>query len=267
MKVDIEIPNKDVNIKGIRTQTGQIDTYTRQEIDDKDTATLNNANEYSDEKKVEAIEAAGEYTGEVSLRLASNLLLSVTPLTYILTVTLLNEEEEELDSKSIDLPLEEMIVSIDYDEETKEIIFELKSGEVRRVPVGDIVSGLVDIDTFNAVVEELESIINNKEDKTVITTDDTSSIVTVLVQNNREYRYTRDLVSLTINTPLNTDFISGIVFRSGATPTQILIDPLVKWSGTDVDIDTNTFTPDSDKTYNIVLWYDGININAVSRGV
>lgn len=201
MKVDIEIPNKDVNIKGVRTQTGQIDTYTRQEIDDRDAATLDNANEYSDEKKVEAIEAAGEYTGEVSLRLASNLLLSVNPLTYILTVTLLNEEEEELDSKSIDLPLEEMIVSIDYDEETKEIIFELKSGEVRRVPVGDIVSGLVDIDTFNNVIEDLETIINGKQDtisvtghmsinNDVITTEANKVYPAVMKNNNISYNPT-----------------------------------------------------------------------------
>lgn len=145
-----------VIIKDIRTPGKNIDTYTKDEID------------------------------EIVLQLTSNLLLTVNPLTYILTATLLNKDEEEIASESIDLPLEEMIVSIDYDNNTKEIIFELKSGETRRVPVGDIISGLVDLDTFNNAIADLEDAINelqndinNKQDKINTTVEDSGKVLRV----------------------------------------------------------------------------------------
>lgn len=145
-----------VIIKDFRTPGKNIDTYTKEEID------------------------------EIVLQLTSNLILTVNPLTYILTATLLNKDEEEIASQSIDLPLEEMIISIDYDSETKEIIFELKSGEVRRVPVGDIISGLVDIDTFNNAIADLEDAINklqtdisNKQDKINTTAEDSGKVLRV----------------------------------------------------------------------------------------
>lgn len=145
-----------VIIKDFRTPGKNIDTYTKEEID------------------------------EIVLQLTSNLILTVNPLTYILTATLLNKDEEEIASKSIDLPLEEMIISIDYDSETKEIIFELKSGEVRRVPVGDIISGLVDLDTFNNTIADLEDAINelqndisNKQDKINTTAEDSGKVLRV----------------------------------------------------------------------------------------
>ena len=60
------------------------------------------------------------------------------------------------------------------------------------------------------------------------------------------------------------DFIAGIVFSSGITSTQVVCNNEVKWSGDEV-ID-GVFTPDPETVYNLVFWYDGININAVSRG-
>lgn len=145
-----------VIIKDFRTPGKNIDTYTKEEID------------------------------EIVLQLTSNLTLTVNPLTYILTATLLNKDEEEIASQSIDLPLEEMIISIDYDSETKEIIFELKSGEFRRVPIGDIISGLVDLDTFNNAIADLEDAINelqtdisNKQDKINTTAEDSGKVLRV----------------------------------------------------------------------------------------
>lgn len=150
-----------VIIKDFRTPGKNIDTYTKEEID------------------------------EIVLQLTSNLILTVNPLTYILTATLLNKDEEEIASQSIDLPLEEMIISIDYDSETKEIIFELKSGEVRRVPVGDIISGLVDLDTFNNAIADLEDAINelqndinNKQDKINTTVEDSGKVLRVDSEGN-----------------------------------------------------------------------------------
>lgn len=105
--------------------------------------------------------------------------------------------------------------------------------------------------------------ISGKEDKTDITTDTTSTTVSLTLADNHEYRYTQELTSLTLTMP-SGNFISSIVFASGSTPTSMTYDSNIKWSGDDVT--NGQFVP-SEKTYNIVLWYDGINVNGVVRGV
>lgn len=108
---------------------------------------------------------------------------------------------------------------------------------------------------------------DNKQDKTVITTDSESTTASLLLIHNQENRYTQDLTSLTLtlSQTIEDDFISSIIFSSGSTATQITYDSSIKWSGDDVT--SNAFVPQSNKTYNIVIWYDGINVNAVARGV
>ncbi len=105
------------------------------------------------------------------------------------------------------------------------------------------------------------------EDKTTISTDTTSTTDTLDLLNNTEQRYTQELSSLTLTLPLtiDDDFISSVVFASGTTATQMTYDSSIKWSGDDVT--SNAFVPVASKTYNIVMWYDGLNINGVVRGV
>jgi hypothetical protein len=103
-----------------------------------------------------------------------------------------------------------------------------------------------------------------KADKTVINTDTSSTTGIVTLEDNHEYRFTKDLNTLVITIP-EGDFIAGVVFSSGTTSTQVVCSGDVKWSGEAVD--NNIFTPEADTVYNIVFWYDGININAVERGV
>ena len=43
----------------------------------------------------------------------------------------------------VDLPLEEMVVDADYDEDTKSLVIKLKNGNTTTVPLGDLVEGLV----------------------------------------------------------------------------------------------------------------------------
>lgn len=45
-------------------------------------------------------------------------------------------------SNEIDLPIEELVNNISYDNETKELVFTLKSGKEFRVPLEDIITGL-----------------------------------------------------------------------------------------------------------------------------
>lgn len=109
---------------------------------------------------------------------------------------------------------------------------------------------------------ELDVDLSEKEDKTTISTDTTTTSVTLTLADNHEYRYTQDLASLTLTMP-NGDFIASVVFVSGTTPTSATYDSSIKWSGDDVT--SNAFVPSASKTYNIVFWFDGININAISR--
>lgn len=104
---------------------------------------------------------------------------------------------------------------------------------------------------------------DDKADDTVISTDTTSTTVSLTLADNHEYRFTQELTALTLTMP-SGDFISSIVFASGSTPTSMTYDSNIKWSGDDVT--NGQFVP-TEKTYNIVMWYDGININGVVRGV
>ena len=45
--------------------------------------------------------------------------------------------------KTIDLPIESMIINVEYDSQTKELVITLQSGQTVRVSVADLVSGLV----------------------------------------------------------------------------------------------------------------------------
>ncbi len=104
---------------------------------------------------------------------------------------------------------------------------------------------------------------NDKADDTIISTDTTSTTVSLTLADNHEYRYTQELTSLTLTMP-SGDFIASVVFASGSTPTSMTYDSSIKWSGDDVT--NGQFVP-TEKTYNIVMWYDGLNINGVVRGV
>ncbi len=56
-------------------------------------------------------------------------------------------------SSDIDLPLESLVVSVEYDSVNKEIVITLESGEVTRVPVGDLVEGLVSVEDLEEALE------------------------------------------------------------------------------------------------------------------
>ena len=61
------------------------------------------------------------------------------------------------------------------------------------------------------------------------------------------------------------DFISSLVFVSGEKSRVFSYPDSIIFTGDDV-ID-NVLVPAANKVYNVVFWYDGINVNAVSRGV
>lgn len=82
--------------------------------------------------------------------------LDLNTTTYVLTATLKNKQGTTLNTSSIDLPVEQLVVSVSYDENTKELVITLKNGEITRVPLGDLVSGLqTEITSSNKLSSDL----------------------------------------------------------------------------------------------------------------
>lgn len=79
-----------------------------------------------------------------SLRLESN------TSTHTYTIKLLNDAGTVLgDPVVIDLPVESLVMDVEYDESTKSIIITLENGSKTSVPIGSLINGLVNESTFN----------------------------------------------------------------------------------------------------------------------
>ena len=89
----------------------------------------------------------------------------------------------------------------------------------------------------------------------------------ITLQDNTIHRFMNMMNALSITLPdeFSDLFQCEVVFKSGTTATSLTYDESIKWSGD--DIKDNVFVPELNKTYNILFWYDGFNMNAVVRGV
>lgn len=72
-------------------------------------------------------------------------------------------------------------------------------------------------------------------------------------------------MQLQLPSAIPVDYISSLVFNSGNEPTVLSYPQTILFTGDDV-VD-HVLVPKANTTYNVMFWYDGININAVSRGV
>lgn len=79
----------------------------------------------------------------------------IDPSTYVMTVAIKDATGNVLSSDTVDLPLEEMIVSGRADGEN--ITLTLKNGEKIQFSVSDIVSGLVSQESYDADISRIES--------------------------------------------------------------------------------------------------------------
>ena len=78
----------------------------------------------------------------LSTGVGSKLELSIDTSTYVMTLKLTNSSGTVLDTKTVDLPLETMVVNASYDSTNKKIVLTLKNGETTSFSVADLVSGL-----------------------------------------------------------------------------------------------------------------------------
>lgn len=77
-----------------------------------------------------------------STKYGSTIDLAMDSATYVLTLSLKDQDGTVLNTKTVDLPIESVVVNGMYDATNKKIVLTLQSGSTIDVPVGDLVAGL-----------------------------------------------------------------------------------------------------------------------------
>ena len=77
-----------------------------------------------------------------STKYGSTIDLSMNSTTYVLTLSLKDQDGTVLNTKTVDLPIESVVVSGRYDATNKKIVLTLQGGGTIDVPVGDLIAGL-----------------------------------------------------------------------------------------------------------------------------
>lgn len=120
-------------------------------------------------------------------------------------------------------------------------------------------------ENINATKAYVDEVVNLS--KTRIVTDADNSVIPAFeLANNTEYRFMLELESIEFTLPENTtdDYISSIVFKSGATATTITYPDTIKWSGEDISSDK--LVSASSKTYEILIYWNGFNYCGIVKG-
>ena len=79
---------------------------------------------------------------ELKANTGSSIELSINSSTYVVTLSLKNSAGTILNTQTIDLPLESVVVNGSYDSVNKKIVLTLENGNTIDIPVGDLVAGL-----------------------------------------------------------------------------------------------------------------------------
>jgi hypothetical protein len=79
----------------------------------------------------------------LSTGVGTKLGLSINTSTYVMTISLKNSSGTTLDTQTVDLPLESMVIGASYDKTNKQITLTLQNGTTTSFSVADLVSGLV----------------------------------------------------------------------------------------------------------------------------
>lgn len=77
-----------------------------------------------------------------STKYGSTIDLTMNSTTYVLTLSLKDQDGTVLNTKTVDLPIESVVVSGRYDATNKKIVLTLQSGSTIDVPIGDLIAGL-----------------------------------------------------------------------------------------------------------------------------
>ena len=108
---------------------------------------------------------------ELKTNTGTSIELSIDSSTYEISVSLKNSNGDILNTQSIDLPLETMVIDATYNSQTKEITLILKNGNTVSFSVADLISGLqTEITSTNKLLSDLVDD-TNQTNKFVTTTE------------------------------------------------------------------------------------------------
>ena len=156
-------------LEGINTsiqQSGnQLTINNTYEYDDTDVKRDIQANANDISQNSTDIEALQQSLSNYSLitETGSKLNLVLNNTTYQLYMQLLDKNNNVINTSStIDLPIESLILNVTYDNSSKELVITLENGTTRKVPVGDLISGLQsEITSTNKLSSDLVDDTNN----------------------------------------------------------------------------------------------------------
>lgn len=170
---------------------------------------------------------------------ATNISLSLDPETFIITIQLKDQDGNNIgNARTIDLPLESVVVGGSYDDETKKIILILQNGSTVEIPVADLVG-----DFQPKITDE------NKLDADLVD-DSNSSNKFVTVEEINEWSSKQDALiqgnGIIINTneiSVDPSIISGAT--AGATAVQPEILAAVATTGSFNSLTDQPFIPET----------------------
>ncbi len=111
---------------------------------------------------------------------------------YNLIVKLLDSTGATIKSSSVSLPARDLIVSGEYDENRKDIVLTLNTGNKVYIPLDDMIEGLVGDSEFSTAMEALEQSIY---DKITAETDEKLENVDTLISEKASYVYVDEQIS------------------------------------------------------------------------
>lgn len=170
---------------------------------------------------------AYSYTNQRSLQLASNLTATINSSTYVMTLSLLNDNNTTISTATVDLPLESVVVNGTYDSSTQEVVLTLQGGGTIRFSVAALVSGLVDTQTYNAGL---------------------ATKVDIIEETGQQYLNISENYQISLSNYAKIDF-SETELPTGAAPTFVL-----NCAGDVYDLTTNPIVDVSQYSMGTVTW-------------
>lgn len=83
------------------------------------------------------------FLNELRRHIGAGVKFSMDPTNYVVSVDVVNIDGQTIYHTELDLPLEELVVGVTYDDVGKNIVIKLKNGQETTIPVAHIVNGLV----------------------------------------------------------------------------------------------------------------------------
>ena len=111
-----------------------------------------------------------------STKYAKSFDLSINNSTYVMTLTLKDQDGTALTTKTIDLPLETMVVSGSYNSTTKKVVLTLQSGSTVEFSIADLIDGLQPTITAGTGLSKSGATLNHSNSVTAATKGSTTAI-------------------------------------------------------------------------------------------